>query len=107
MPYGYFSKVYPKLDFEELARKINLQRSKPCKPIEYIELTSLEISQGEFDIICNDISHPHKCYAMYARQSIAESDGKWRCIILVQPQSEQRLVLYTAGRLYPLYASVY
>lgn len=83
-----------------------MQILNKSKKIKYLEIATLEISQFEFDKICKDISIPNSCYLKYARQSVAKTDGIWRCIILRNEQDARKIILYTAGRTYPLYAAI-
>lgn len=45
------------------------------------------------------------CYQKYAHQSTSSSDGKWKCIIIKSHNNKQKIILFTAGRIYPLYAA--
>lgn len=74
--------------------------------MEYIELVNISVEQDEFKNICSDISIPRSCYQQYAHQSVSDLNGKWQCIIIKNIHNTQSLVLYTAGRLFPLYAAI-
>lgn len=74
--------------------------------MEYSEVVAIVISKSEFDAICNDISIPNPCYFRFAPQSVARLNGIWNCIILQNAQDTRKIILYTAGRVYPLYAAI-
>ena len=106
MPFCHFSRVYKETAWSDIKANIQFQISRNCKALEYLELITITIDQSEFELICSDISCPRPCYQKYSYHSVASSDGKWQCIVLTNKQNGQKLILYTAGRLYPLYASV-
>lgn len=105
MPFCYFSRVYKGTSWLELKANRQLQISRKCKKIEYLDLVTIAVEQVEFDLICNDVSLARNCYQKYARQSIATLDGKWKCIIIKNQYRKEKIILYTAGRMYPLYAA--
>ena len=74
--------------------------------MEYVELASINVDQSEFDLLCRDISQPQHWYQQYAHSSRADSSGIWNCIAIKCISSEQKIVLYTAGHTYPLYAGI-
>lgn len=106
MPFCHFSRAYKGTSWADLKSNEQLQITRGCKKMEYLELISIVVNQNEFNTICNDVSKARNCYQKYAHQSIATLDGKWRCIIIKNRHSKQKIVLYTAGRIYPLYAAV-
>ena len=105
MPFRHFSRVYKGTALADLKAKEQLRISGKCKEVEYTELISIVVDQEEFDQLCNDISSARSCYQNYAHQSTATLDGKWKCIIIKNQHNEQRIILYTAGRMFPLYAA--
>jgi len=106
MPFCHFSRVYKGTSWADLKANKRLQIARNCKELEYYELITVTVDQAEFDQICNDVSCTRPCYQKYAYQSLPTSDGKWNCIVIKNRQSEQKIILYTAGRMYPLYAAV-
>lgn len=107
MPFCYFSRVYKGTTWSELKASRQLQISRKCKEMEFLELVTIVVDQVEFDLICNDVSCARECYQKYAHQSIATLDGKWKCIIIKNQYGKEKIILYTAGRIYPLYAAIY
>ncbi len=106
MPFCYFSKVNEGTSWSDLKVNKQLQTSRECKKTEYSELVALTVDQKTFDDICNDVSCTKDWYQKYTHQSIATLDGKWKCIVVKKQQSEQKIILYTAGCIYPLYAAI-
>lgn len=106
MPFCHFSKVHEGTSWSELQANKQFQILRKCKEIEYSELATIIVDQAEFDQICSDISHTSNYYQKYAHQSIAALDGRWRCIIIKNQNNKQEIIIYTAGRLHPLYAAV-
>ena len=106
MPFCHFSRVYNETSWQKLRKQKHLQKINNCKKLEYIELITISVSQSKFNLICKDISKPHSCYQKYAALSLADLNGIWRCIIINNAHDRKNLILYTAGRSYPLYAAI-
>ena len=106
MPFNHFSKVSTETTWSHLVHIKQLQIKSNCEMLEYTELVTLLVKQDEFKKICNAIILPDVCYQKYTADSLTTSDGKWRCIVLKDEQSNQKLILYTSGRKYPLYAAI-
>lgn len=106
MPFCHFSKVNNSISWSKIKANTLLQITNNCKKIEYLELTAIAISKPEFDTICKDISIPNLFYQKFTLQSVAGVDGIWRCIILQNTQDTRKIILYTAGRIFPLYAAI-
>lgn len=107
MPFCHFSRVFAGTTLWDLETNNEQQVSQNCKKIEYIELLCINLEQSEFDLLCRDISKPQHCYEKYAFASRADSSGRWNCIVIKCISNKQKIVLYTAGLTYPLYAGVY
>lgn len=106
MPFNHFSRVFAETSWSDLVCANQLQIKNGCKMLEYVELVTISIMHNEFDEICNDITRSHNCYQKYTTKSVATSDGKWKCIIIKDEQSHRKLIFYTGGRIYPLYAAI-
>jgi hypothetical protein len=106
MPFCHFSRVYKGTSWTDLKGNEQLQLFRNCKKLEYTELVSVVVDQEEFEQICNDVSIVRSCYQKYTHQSIADLEGKWKCIVIRSQHSKRKIILYTAGRIYPLYAAV-
>lgn len=106
MPFCHFSRVFDGTTWSDLKVNTKLQTSNKCKKLEYVELVLVAVEQYEFDIMCNDLSKSRDCYQKYADKSVAGLDGKWKCIVIENIQSKKKIIIYTAGRKYPLYAAI-
>ena len=106
MPFCHFSKIFAGTTWEDIKVNNKLQSSKNCKMIEYKELAIISVEQSVFNLICMDISKPQYCYQKYCHESCADSTGKWNCIIIECIQTKQKIIMYTAGQTYPLYAAI-
>lgn len=106
MPFCHFSRVYKGTSWMDLKANKQLQLSNKCKMIEFIELVAITVGPEEFNLLCTDLSSARSCYEKYSHQSISTLDGKWKCIVIKNQFGNQKIILYTAGRIYPLYAAV-
>lgn len=106
MPFCHFSRVYQGTSWTDLTANMQLQVTRSCKKLEYHSLIQIEVDPSEFNQICNDVSITQSCYRKYTKQSLATLDGKWQCITIKNRQTGQKLILYTAGQTYPLYAAI-
>lgn len=105
MPFCHFSKVYRGATLSTLKATNEQQIKNNCKEMEYSPIATITVDQAEFKTICEDISHPRDCYQEFTSQSRTTPDGKWQCIVIKDRESGQQIILYTAGRIYPLYAA--
>lgn len=105
MPFCHFSKVYEGASWSDLKLNMQLQISRKCKMMEYLELATIAVDSIEFNQICSDVSCTRDYYQKYAHQSIATPDGKWKCLIIQKQNCSQKIILYMAGCIYPLYAA--
>lgn len=106
MPFCHFSRVYKGTSWADLKANKELQKLNNCRELEYSELITVTVNQAEFDEICNDVSCSRSCYQKYAKESLATFEGKWNCIVIKNRENKQKIILYTAGRMYPLYAAI-
>ncbi len=106
MPFCHFSKVNKGISWLDIKKNTQLQILNNCKKIEYSETATITITQPEFDTICKDLSVPSPCYLKFTPKSVAGLDGIWHCILLQNTQDTRKIILYTSGRIYPLYAAV-
>lgn len=106
MFFCHFSKVNVGISWRELSESTRQQVSNNCRQLKYKKLTQITLPQTEFEKICNDVSKPYPCYRQFAPRSLTDSQGIWHCIVLKDKETKNHLVLYTAGRAYPLYAAI-
>ena len=81
------------------------QNSNKCKKIEYKELVCLYLKEEVFNCVGYNLYNSIEYYANYARHSTADTDGYWHCIVLKNIASGEKLIIYTGGRLRPLYVA--
>ena len=105
MSYNHFVKVTTKTDLQEIKTKRVEQNSNNCKKIEYKDLVYLRLQEDAFNSVGINLYNSIEYYVDYARHSIADTDGRWWCIVLKNVASEEKLIIYTGGRLRPLYAA--
>jgi NADH dehydrogenase/NADH:ubiquinone oxidoreductase subunit G len=108
MPYAYFSRVFEGTTLEDLRNQRLQQAQTPeCQKIEYYPLIEIPVSQDTFSEIGKNLLRSHPCYAAYARQSIVTKEGQMQCILIVNKETMETLIFYTAGRSFPLYAGIH
>lgn len=107
MPFGYFSKINKGTSWQNLKVNDQTQSVNNRKKIEFIIIASIVVPKKEFDVVGSDISVSHACYQNFTRFSVANTFGLWQCIELRNNQDFRKLILYTAGRTYPLYAAIW
>lgn len=106
MPFSHFSRIFTGVTWSDLKKNHKLQEQNNCKKVEFTELTTIILSSKIFDCICNDISKPSPYYKKFTTESVADTNGKWKCIVLKNNQNSASLIIYTAGRSFPLYAAI-
>ncbi len=106
MPLAHFSRVYSGTTASDLMHNTQLQIKRNCKPIEFHPIAEINLSPKAFALLCEDLSNPESIRKEYANLSIATQDGKWNCIVIKCYDSLFGLILYTSGRITPLYAAI-
>ena len=106
MPFSHFSRVHKGITWTEVKMDQRLQIQNKCKRIKYTEVVCLSVNEGEFNNLCSDLSRMLPCYMTYGRYSITDCNGIWNCIVIQKVKSEDKIIIYTAGEVYPLYAGV-
>lgn len=105
MPTAYFSRVLNNTTWDNLLVVSQIQQARNCKPMFYNTLAEISINSSDFDRLGESLTNPNQCYLRYTSQSIADRDGIWNCIVVKSRTDNRKIVLYTAGRTYPLYAA--
>ena len=103
---AYFVKVSDNLSWNALKEKVRRLQETDCRPLPFVISEKISVSFREFDSISENLRKPGDCYAPYTSQSLPDSHGIWHCILIESPEDSGNLLLYTAGRAWPLYASV-
>jgi hypothetical protein len=106
MPVAHFSRVVDDTCLQNLLVASQTQNERKCKPLHYETLIDLSLSISDFESIAVAIARPHPCYLPYAFRSVADNHGIWRCILVRNQLDDRKIVLYTAGRTFPLYAAL-
>lgn len=103
MSYSHFVRVKAGTDLQEIKAKRAEQNRNNCKKIEYKELVCLHLKEEAFNCVGYNLYNSMEYYVNYAKHSIADTNGHWQCIVLKNMASGERLIIYTGGRLRPLY----
>lgn len=103
---AHFSRIYDNTTWNSLKNTIYAQRKNNCIPLPYIIIKEIYISLAEFDKLAMKLSKPRKYYTDFSLNSIANQQGIWNCILIKCNVDKRNVVLYTAGNIYPLYASI-
>lgn len=103
---AYFVKVSKNLSWNALKEKVRRLQETDCRPLPFVISEKIPVSSREFDSISQNLQKSHSCYASHSTQSLPDSRGVWHCILIESSGDSRNLLLYTAGRAWPLYASV-
>lgn len=107
---AYFSKVSQTMSWDELKLNISKQKANDITPLPYEILTEIFISPSDFGKLSVCLSKTSllvsSLYRSYAVRSVADSQGIWPCILIRCADHSKNILVYTAGNLYPLYASI-
>lgn len=106
MPVAHFSRVVDNTCLQSLLVALQTQKERQCKPLHYKKLIDLSLPISDFESIADGIARPHPSYLQYALHSVADNHGTWRCISIGNQLDDRQIVLYTAGRTFPLYAAI-
>lgn len=106
MPFSHFSKIHKGITWAEVKQNQRLQIQNKCKKIKFAEVTSVPIDEIEFNKLCSDLSIMLPCYITHGRYSITDCNGIWNCIVIKKIKSSDKIIIYTAGEIYPLYVGV-
>jgi hypothetical protein len=106
MPDAHFIKVRDNMHWKDIVRLAEAVRSKGCKPIPYNIIAKVTLAPSEFELLTGSLSHPNHNYLQYTSKSIPTKNGVWNCISMRKRSSNVEILLYTAGRTFPLYFAV-
>lgn len=102
---AYFAKVSESMSWNELKEKIIEQKRNQAKPLPFLIVAIINLSSIDFDNL-SYIQNLNIQYAPYATLSIATLQGVWNCILIKCIHDSRNVLIFTAGNLYPLYASI-
>ena len=103
---AYFAKVSESMSWNELKEKIIKQKNNKVTPLPFIIVAKINVSSIDFDNISLSLQKSNIQYAPYATLSVATLHGIWNCILIKCNNSSRNVLIYTAGNIYPLYASI-
>lgn len=103
---AYFVKVSKSMFWNELKEKINKQKNSRIKPLPFIITTIITVSSMDFDNLSPSLQKTSMLYISYATLSVATLQGIWKCILIKCNDDSRNILIYTAGNIYPLYASI-
>lgn len=106
MPCCRFFKVNQSTNWDSLYESTRIHELNMRKTQQYKVLTTIVLPQNQFDSICEKIYLPDPAYREFASMSVASLDGIWNCIVLCEKKESRKLIIYTAGQMYPLYAGI-
>lgn len=103
---AYFAKISTPMSWKELRDKIINQKRNKSTPLPFIIAAKVNIPSIDFDNLSMSIQKPNILYAPYATLSVATLQGIWNCILIKCIDDSRNVLIYTAGNIYPLYASI-
>lgn len=103
---AYFVKVSTCMSFNDLKEKINEHKRNKTKPLPFSVVAKITISSLDFDTISLSIKKPNIKYIPYTNLPISTSQGELNCILIQCEDDSRNILIYTAGNIYPLYASI-
>lgn len=102
---AFFSRVDQNTVFSSLVTEASQQIEAGHKPIDYSVVTEIYLPKEEFNAVMNNISLSIPQYRAYCKKSVTSSEGKWQCIEVKCLSEIRAIVIFTAGRTFPLYAA--
>lgn len=105
MARAFFSRVEPNTSFPSLITNAQSQIEAGRKPLDYNIIAEIFLSKAEFDEVLNNISLSIPQYKAHYVSSVASPDGVWQCIEIKCLFDDRTVIIYTAGRTFPLYAA--
>ena len=106
MDKAYFSKVSTNTTWESLYDTTLKQKSKNIAPEEYGVISTINLTDQEFKLIGQDLSRQYACYLRCYAKSVTNEKGILQCIVIQNKSKDKTLIVYTAGRAFPLYVAI-
>ena len=103
---AYFVKINKGITWEQVLQLTQEQIKNSRKRLQYISVATLTLPQMDFQNIISYISCPHPAFISLCNQSITDNSGIWNCITLHSVMENYDVVIFTAGRTFPLYVAV-
>ena len=105
MEESYFVKVGERSSLEDVLASMRLQEKRSLKKIRYCSVAQIQLADEEFQSMLYPITQSHNIYVKFGPSNAISCDGSLRCITLTNSSEGAHLVVYTAGRTFPLYVS--
>lgn len=103
---AHFIKVRENMSWADIKHLTNMVNSQGCKPMPYKIIAEVILTKSEFAMLSESLSQPNASYLEYTNQSTPSNDGIWNCIAIKQKPYLDEILLYTAGRTFPLYIAL-
>jgi hypothetical protein len=103
---AHFIKVRENMDWDNYIKLTQLLRKKGCKQLPYGIIGKIYLSENCFISLANKIYLPNTAYLKYSSHCVSSNNGIWNCISIRQVSSSNEILLYTAGRTFPLYIAI-
>lgn len=105
MARAFFSRVESNTSFSTLITNARHQIEAGHKALDYNIIAEVYLSKEEFDVVINNISLSVSQYKTHYTKSVTSPDGIWQCIEVKCSFDVRSVIIYTAGRTFPLYAA--
>lgn len=106
MPSAHFVKVYRNISWDDIVYLTQAMKNQGCKPLLYKVIAEVILTKDEFGQLSKSISKPNSHYLEHVNRSMPSEKGIWNCISVKQSSTSIELLLYTAGRTFPLYLAL-
>lgn len=102
---AFFSRVDNTTSFSSLMAEASRQMKAANKAMYYEVISQIYVPNEQFSVIMNSVGTPIPQYEPHYKYSIASPMGIWQCIEVKCVSDIRVLVVYMAGRTFPLYAA--
>ena len=90
----------------DMIKTIQYQIDHNRKKLKFNSIEDISLRSEEFDSVIKSIAQPRELFSKWGEKSKPDDDGIWNCITLKCLDDRREVVLYTAGRTFPLYLSI-
>lgn len=101
----HFSKVNETTTLADLLKAGKEHKKRGLKEVPYRIIGTIKPSKSEFVARTKKISSPIVGCEELSKNSTTDSDGVLNCIEIINPDLKIKIIVYTAGEFYPLYAA--
>lgn len=103
---AYFYKVDSTTTWTSLTYKTYQSIILHRKPLLYNCICKIFLNKIEFDSVCQKIYNVTPFCYKYYHMSITDYNGIHNCIEVLCKSNSNKIIIYTAGELFPLYAAI-